>query len=56
LQRLVGPRLPVNLCVVVIATAFLRCVVQLVHHVVNVGHIVQELVKRFDVMLEHVEF
>jgi hypothetical protein len=34
LERLVGPCLPMRLCVVVVATGFLRCVVQ---HVVNVG-------------------
>jgi hypothetical protein len=41
--------------VVVVATGFLRRVVQLVYHVVNIGHIVQELVERLDVMLRDVE-
>jgi hypothetical protein len=45
LRELVSPRLPVRGCVSVVAAGFLRCVVQLVHHVVNVGHIVQEVVE-----------
>jgi hypothetical protein len=46
-----------RLCVVVIGTAdFLRCVVQRIRHVVNVGHVAQELVERLDVMLQHFKF
>jgi hypothetical protein len=56
LSELVSPRLPMRCCVSVVAVFLLRRVGQLVHHVVNVGHVVQELIERFDVMLQYVEF
>jgi hypothetical protein len=45
----------VCLCIAVVVAGFLRRVVQLVYHVVNVGHVVQELAERLDLHLQYVE-
>jgi hypothetical protein len=41
LGGVVSPRLPVRRCVSVIAVLVLRRIGQPIHHVVNVGHVVQ---------------